>query len=198
MLHNLPQTIYIRFRSPFPIGTAPMFTFTTHCVSPPPRQVRLPAPMTLVLSRTTVASRAARRPAPAFAPAPRSPPAPTPTLLTQPAPGAGPLVDNIHGAGKRHATPPAPPLSGKFRRRRLQQRRRPLLSPRRSESPRCAAPTRASRPPALRGRASRRQGRTPARPPAPHAASFIHFVKKAGCLLRSWSRLPGSRVSLGV
>ena len=94
-----------------------MFIFTAHCVSALPRQVRLPAQISLVHSGTTVASRgaAARRPAPAFAPAPRSPPTPTPTLLTQPAPGAGPLVDDIHGACTRRATPPAPPLSGKFR-----------------------------------------------------------------------------------
>ena len=57
-----------------------MFTFTAHCVSPPPRQVRLPAPIPLVLSGTTVASHAALRPAPAFAPAPRSPPAPALSL----------------------------------------------------------------------------------------------------------------------
>ena len=89
-----------------------MFVFTAHCVSLPPRQGHLSAPIPLVLSGTTVASRAARRPAPAFAPAQRSPPTPTPTLLTQPAPGAGPLVDDIHGACTRRATPPAPPLFG--------------------------------------------------------------------------------------
>ena len=44
------------------------------------------------------------------------------------------------------------------------------LSPRRSESPRRAAPTRASRPPARLSHALLRQGRPPARPPAPHHA----------------------------
>ncbi len=96
-----------------------MFTVTAHCVSPPLRQVRLPASIPIILNDTTAASRrlappAAPRPPPrplrARPPCPRPPPASA--LLTQPAPAAGPLVDNIHDAGTRHATPPAPPLSG--------------------------------------------------------------------------------------
>jgi hypothetical protein len=150
-----------------------MFTVTAHCVSLPPRQVRLPTPIPLVLSDTTAASCRLTPPAaplppqrPPRARPPCSRPPPASALLTQPALGTGPLVDDIHDAGTRRATHPALPLSGKFRYRRLPQRRRPLLSPRRAGSPRRAAPTRASRPPALHGRASRHPWSRAACPPA--------------------------------
>ncbi len=160
-ISNLLQTTCIQFRSPSPIGTPPKFSH---------RSLRLiatkagssAAPIPLVLSSATAASRAARRPASASAPAPRPAPAPTLTARQRPSDSA---CARSRSSGRLHlrrrATPPAPRLSGKFWHRRL-----PLLSPRRSESPRRAAPTRArpSRPPAVRSHFAPTV--PPARPPA--------------------------------
>jgi hypothetical protein len=143
-----------------------MFTVTAHCVSPPPRQIRLPSPILLVLSDMTAASRAARCPAPAT----RQPPAPTPTARQRPSDSA---CARRRPSGRRHS---------------LRRHASPLLllrlfrasfgidacrsadahcSPRAGQNHR-AVRTRASRPPALHVRASRRPCRPPARPPAPH------------------------------
>jgi hypothetical protein len=72
------------------------------CLGPPPfpsssltRRPRLARPM----------PRARLRARPALAPPCPHPP-PASALLTQPVPGAGPLVDDIHGAGTRPSAPP--------------------------------------------------------------------------------------------
>jgi hypothetical protein len=157
----------------FPARNASMFTVTAHYVSPPPKQVHLPAPIPLVLSDTTAASRrlappAAPRPPPrpprARPPCPRPPPASAlltqaqalwSTTFTTPARAAPLLLLHIVRASfgidaccsaDAHCSPRA-------------GQDHPAAS--------CAAPTRASRPPALHGRASRRSCRPPARPHAP-------------------------------
>ncbi len=78
LLHFLSQTTCTQFRSPSPIGTPPKFTVTSHCVSSPLRQVRLPPqfPSSSLARRPRLAPPAAplppQRPPPARPPRPRS------------------------------------------------------------------------------------------------------------------------------
>jgi hypothetical protein len=179
-----------------------MFTITAHCVSPPPRQVRLPSPIPLVLSDTTAASRRLvppaaprppQRPPRTRPPCPRPPPASA--LLTQPAPGTALWLTTFKTPAR------VEPLL-------LLHLFREIFcidaccsadahcSPRAGQdhpAARSAAHTRASRPPALHGRASRRPCR-PCRPPArPPAPSHRDSLAPSSAARPRWVRLTTPR-----